>query len=155
MPKSVTGVVDRWIGQRLRDLRKQRGMSQGALGKAIGVAYQQVGKYEKGTNRIGAVRLRTIAGALRIKEADIYEGLPPDIERVASFGDVRQAGYQSAPFDSDTRRRLLEAFDRISDAKARELVLYMIERLGDSEPPASEPPLVSENEKPAGRRRKR
>ncbi len=62
-PKS-TGPVDKFIGARIRLQRTAIGMSQEKLGDILGVTFQQVQKYEKGTNRVGASRLKSIADAL-------------------------------------------------------------------------------------------
>jgi|tagenome__1003787_1003787.scaffolds.fasta_scaffold14653889_1 transcriptional regulator with XRE-family HTH domain len=57
-------LIDRVVGQRLRTLRQAAGMSQGALGQASGITFQQIQKYEKGTNRISVGRLVHLAKAL-------------------------------------------------------------------------------------------
>src|SRR4051794_15801074 len=57
-------LVDRVVGHRLRKLREAAGMSQGALGHASGITFQQIQKYEKGMNRISVSRLVQLAKAL-------------------------------------------------------------------------------------------
>lgn len=68
--------TDRHVGQRLREARILRGMSQHDLAVAIGLTFQQVQKYEKGSNRISASRLYQIGKVLRLKPAYFFEGLP-------------------------------------------------------------------------------
>lgn len=84
MPKQTTD-VDRLVGLRITALRKARGLSQTALGTAVGVTFQQVQKYEKGQNRVGAGRLREIARLLEVpvsaffEENDGAENKSPDV----------------------------------------------------------------------------
>ncbi|WP_298918363.1 helix-turn-helix transcriptional regulator [uncultured Algimonas sp.] len=72
--------VDLHVGTRLRLRRLQLGMSQSALGDAVGVTFQQIQKYEKGKNRIGASRLWSFAEALEVPLQWFFEGLLPQRE---------------------------------------------------------------------------
>ncbi|SFG92561.1 helix-turn-helix domain-containing protein [Methylobacterium gossipiicola] len=69
--KGVTD-EDRILGLRVSAIRKTKGLTQAALGEALGVTFQQVQKYEKGVNRIGAGRLGTIARFLGVSLSDLY-----------------------------------------------------------------------------------
>ncbi|MGY2051715.1 helix-turn-helix domain-containing protein [Methylobacterium sp. JK268] len=71
MPKILID-ADREVGERIQMLRKAKGLSQTALGKAIGVTFQQVQKYERGLNRVGAGRLQRIAELLEVPVATLY-----------------------------------------------------------------------------------
>lgn len=73
--------VDVHVGKRLRFLRKHLGMSQNALAAKGGVTFQQIQKYENGTNRISASMMWAFANALGITIADLFEGLPRDGEQ--------------------------------------------------------------------------
>ncbi len=68
--------VDVHVGQRLREARLRTGQSQTALGRALGVTFQQVQKYENGTNRLGASRLWQAAQHLDVDADYFFEGLP-------------------------------------------------------------------------------
>src|SRR5216684_3293407 len=68
--------IDRHVGTRVRMRRMMLGMSQTALGDALGITFQQVQKYEKGTNRIGASRLQHLSHILGVRVAFFFEGLP-------------------------------------------------------------------------------
>lgn len=68
--------IDVFVGQRVRDRRKETGLSQTQLGKEIGVTFQQIQKYEKGTNRMGSSRLVRIGRTLGIPVSYFFEGLP-------------------------------------------------------------------------------
>jgi transcriptional regulator with XRE-family HTH domain len=74
--KKAPRPADRHIGRRIRMRRRMQRMSQGALGKAVGVTFQQIQKYENGTNRIGGGRLQQIADALGCEPAWFFEGAP-------------------------------------------------------------------------------
>src|ERR1700734_767224 len=67
--------VDSLVGERIRLLRKRRKMSQAELGKAIGVTFQQIQKYENGTNRIGAGRLHLVATSLNVPIAELFDSV--------------------------------------------------------------------------------
>lgn len=68
--------VDVHVGQKLREARLRTGQSQTALGRALGVTFQQVQKYENGTNRLGASRLWQAAQYLDVDADYFFEGLP-------------------------------------------------------------------------------
>ena len=69
MAKKVPNPIDVHVGSRVRIRRVELGMSQGKLADALGLTFQQVQKYEKGTNRIGASRLQHISGILQVAVA--------------------------------------------------------------------------------------
>src|SRR3954469_12335344 len=73
--KKAPNHVDRHVGSRVRLRRMLLGLSQEKLGEALGLTFQQVQKYEKGTNRIGASRLQQIAQFLKFEIAYVFEGL--------------------------------------------------------------------------------
>jgi transcriptional regulator with XRE-family HTH domain len=79
------------IGQKLRALRLDRGLSQSALGDLVGVTFQQLQKYEKGVNRISAGRLARIAAALRVPVTAFY-GIAARGEQERGFTYLRSAG---------------------------------------------------------------
>lgn len=67
--------VDRHVGQRVAELRLQRGFNQSDLGRALGLTFQQVQKYEKGTNRVSSSKLWDMAKFLRVDVGHFFEGL--------------------------------------------------------------------------------
>src|ERR1700692_4808905 len=75
MPAKVPSPVDVMVGRNIRLQRFATGISQEELGRRIGVTFQQVQKYEKGTNRIGASRLTQIAQALGVSVPLLFEGV--------------------------------------------------------------------------------
>jgi transcriptional regulator with XRE-family HTH domain len=74
-PKSATA-IDTYIGSRMRERRLELEMSQDALGKELGVSFQQIQKYEKGTNRVSAARLFAICKALNVSLSSMFERDP-------------------------------------------------------------------------------
>src|SRR5579863_8724786 len=74
--KKVPNPIDRHVGSRVRMRRILLGMSQEKLGEALGLTFQQIQKYEKGTNRIGASRLQQISTTLNVPPAFLFDGAP-------------------------------------------------------------------------------
>ena len=70
--------VDAYIGARIRERRHDLEMSQHALAKALGVTYQQIQKYESGTNRVSAARLFEICKALKVPLSSMFERDPKE-----------------------------------------------------------------------------
>jgi len=67
--------VDVFVGQKIRKIRKNRGLSQTQLGNGVGVTFQQVQKYERGTNRIGSSRLFKISSELKVPVGSLFDGV--------------------------------------------------------------------------------
>ena len=76
MAKKTFKPVDVYVGSKVRERRLKMEMSQTALGEAIGLTFQQVQKYEKGSNRIGSSRLMQIANVLDVPPTYFFEGSP-------------------------------------------------------------------------------
>jgi transcriptional regulator with XRE-family HTH domain len=115
--------VDCLVGRNVRIFRKAKGFSQSALGDAIGVSFQQVQKYESGTNRIGSSRLASIAKIL---------GVP--IERF--FKGAQQADVDTDPLSdalaSPYALELLQAFAKVGDERIRQSLVSLIENIADT-----------------------
>jgi transcriptional regulator with XRE-family HTH domain len=108
--------------------RKMRSMSQTELGKAVGLTFQQVQKYENGTNRIGAGRLQQIARALRVPISFFSEDPLKPNARVSG----RQApspDYVSDFLATSEGLALTEAFMLINDAKLRHSIVRFVEEI--------------------------
>ncbi|MHC2106969.1 helix-turn-helix transcriptional regulator [Methylobacterium sp. WL64] len=115
-PKLATD-ADRTIGSRIAALRAAQGLSQTVLGQAIGVSFQQVQKYEKGRNRIGAGRLQAIADTMQLPVETFFAGQ-------AGAGDSE--GTASTFFDDPKVMELVLAFMSISDETTRDSVLSIV-----------------------------
>lgn len=112
--KSATD-VDRTVGVRIKALRKARGFSQTELGQAIGVTFQQIQKYEKGSNRLGASRLQEVARALEVPVSALYG----EAEGAGQADDLALLVEPDA-FD------LLKAYAAISNEQLRRDVLALV-----------------------------
>jgi transcriptional regulator with XRE-family HTH domain len=121
--KKSPGPVDRHIGSRVRTRRIMLGMSQEKLAEALGLTFQQVQKYERGTNRIGASRLLHIASILDVSIEFFFDGLPG--LRCGSAGDSMMAEFMTIP-ESD---RLVRGFMRLKDGEARRKVADLVDWL--------------------------
>ncbi len=132
---SRSGPIDIHVGSRVRLRRNLLGISQTDLGKALGVAFQQVQKYEKGTNRISASRLFNLGRALDVPVSFFFEDLSP---AAAGGGRRRARGLSEAPAavlepDSLSRREtveLIRAYYRVTDPHLRKRVLDLLEAIG-------------------------
>jgi transcriptional regulator with XRE-family HTH domain len=118
--------IDVHVGERIRMWRAERKMSRIALGEAIGLTDQQIQKYEKGTNRIGASRLQQICTVLEIPVAFLFEG--------ARGSSPAQSGMPQDVVDfmeSPEGVRLVAAFERIADPKMRRGIARLADRIAD------------------------
>lgn len=116
------------------------GLSQEKLGDALDLTFQQVQKYEKGTNRIGASRLYAIAMALKVPPAFFFEGLPMPGDADAEGTGLLQAAETGSAYMVDFLStseglRLNRGFARIQDGKVRRRVVELVKALaGDDDP---------------------
>jgi transcriptional regulator with XRE-family HTH domain len=117
-PEAEAERLDREIGARLRLARKARGLSQTELGQAVGVTFQQVQKYERGTNRVSSSALVLIARHLDVPVTELL-GLES-----ATGGEI-----DWALFDTPGAQELLQSYRRIGSAKLRRLVLELAQQL--------------------------
>jgi transcriptional regulator with XRE-family HTH domain len=122
MPKHVAHPTDQHVGTKLRARRTKLGMSQSTLAEALGLTFQQVQKYEKGANRIGASRLQHIAQILQMPVEYFFEGLPQERGPRRTADDATPDGLQ-----------LTKAFMQIPNAKLRRSIVNLVEQLADSE----------------------
>jgi transcriptional regulator with XRE-family HTH domain len=109
--------------------RMMLAMSQGKLGDALGLTFQQVQKYEKGTNRIGASRLQQISHVLQVPVAFFFEGSPGASVPRRSYGSALSIA-QIDDFVSDSNGlRLIEAFMRIDNAALRRKIVMLVQEI--------------------------
>ncbi len=112
--------VDRYVGAKIRAGRKLLAMSQSDLGEKLGVTFQQVQKYEKGTNRVGASRLNDLSQILGVPPGWFYEGMPKDPNRSPEKSD-QLAVFMRDPFAA----RIVTAFPGLNPDVKRQLVNLM------------------------------
>ncbi|WP_210485199.1 helix-turn-helix domain-containing protein [Microvirga antarctica] len=130
MEKKSPTAVDRHIGTQVRRRRMALGMSQEALGEALGLTFQQIQKYEKGTNRIGAGRLLHIASILDVGIEFFFEGVA--FLGVSVPSERRGMTEFLACPDSD---RLVESFIRLKDDRTRRTVADLVDMLATGPTP--------------------
>lgn len=137
--KKAANEVDRHVGGRVRMRRMLVGMSQEKLGDALTLTFQQVQKYEKGTNRISATRLREIAGILGVTIDFFYEGISPGADAQPGFAENASPTYEADLLTSDGVK-LLRAFHKIGDAHVRRKLIELAASLAglDAAPERSE-----------------
>lgn len=137
--KKAPDPIDIFVGTRVRMQRSFLGLSQEKLGDALDLTFQQVQKYEKGTNRIGASRLYAIAMALKVPPAFFFEGLPTAGEAEAEGSPALAAAEAGSAYVVDFLStseglRLNRGFARIHDAKVRKRVVDLVKTLaGDDD----------------------
>ena len=129
--KKAPNPIDKHVGSRVRMRRMMLSMSQEKLGDALGLTFQQVQKYEKGTNRIGASRLQQISNILQVSVSFFFEGAPnvPSGTRHESIGDAPSPAYVSDFLATSDGLALTKAFTRISDSKLRRRIVDLVEQI--------------------------
>jgi transcriptional regulator with XRE-family HTH domain len=130
--KKSTGQIDKEIGSRMRMRRMLIGMSQEKLGEMLGLTFQQVQKYEKGTNRISVGRMIDIAHVLGVEIGFFFEGLTGG-KKAAGFGEPAQPPFVSDFMATQEGHQLMRAFTRIKSAKTRRAVVQLAVHLADEE----------------------
>ncbi|NLS06321.1 helix-turn-helix domain-containing protein [Rhizobium sp. P32RR-XVIII] len=135
MDQKKPNPIDVHVGARIRLRRTMMRMSQEKLGAGLGITFQQVQKYEKGSNRVGASRLQQIAIILNVPVsyffAEAPDGSPlsdrrpflPEEEAVSAFLATREG------------LELNRAFQRVADAKLRQNILQLVTSLGRTSEP--------------------
>jgi transcriptional regulator with XRE-family HTH domain len=133
--KKAPNPIDKHVGSRVRMRRMMLAMSQEKLGNALGLTFQQVQKYEKGTNRIGASRLQQIAHILQVPVSFFFEGAPAVslTTRVEGMGEAPSPAYVSDFLATSDGLALTKAFMRIADSKLRRRIVDLVEQIATSE----------------------
>jgi transcriptional regulator with XRE-family HTH domain len=120
--------TDRHVGQRVRQRRQELGLSQTALGDSVGLTFQQIQKYEKGTNRISSSRLQQFANILKVGVPYFFEGAPgqrkisikaPSTDYIAAFTAMPEA------------QRLMQAYMRIESPILRRQIAKLVLMLAE------------------------
>lgn len=138
--KKVPNPIDRHVGSRVRMRRILLGMSQEKLGEALGLTFQQIQKYEKGTNRIGASRLQQISTTLNVPPSFFFEGAPVNGDAIGSGrSELAVAEEANSSFVLDfiattEGLNLNKAFARIQDPKVRKRIIDLVASLAGDEP---------------------
>jgi transcriptional regulator with XRE-family HTH domain len=124
-----SGPLDAMVGAKIRMFRINRGMSQTALAERVGVSFQQVQKYEKGANRVGASRLSQIASVLGITVGELFESSQEKI--AAANSPVHLLAEPGA-------LRVLKAYLR-TNSRVRLAIARLVESIADQKPIVQKP----------------
>ncbi|HUJ03267.1 MAG TPA: helix-turn-helix transcriptional regulator [Rhizomicrobium sp.] len=132
MPKKQANPIDAQVGNRVRLRRMLIGMSQEKLGELLGLTFQQVQKYEKGVNRIGAGRLFQVSRILGVPIDYFYEGVVDQLPSPApGFAEESTTQPVMEFLSSSEGLQLSLAFMRIKDSKVRKRVLDLVRSLSE------------------------
>ena len=137
--KKAPNPIDRHVGSRVRMRRILLGMSQEKLGEALGLTFQQVQKYEKGTNRIGASRLQQISTTLNVPPAFFFDGAPVLDETLGrgsaanQFAEPSGSSYVLDFISTAEGLHLNKAFARIQNPKIRKRIIDLVISLAGEE----------------------
>ncbi len=126
MAKRGPDPIDKHVGSRVRQRRQELGLSQEKLGDALGLTFQQVQKYEKGTNRVGASRLQHISRILKVPIAYFFAGTP---SQPKAKGDAATLAFVSDFVASTDGQALMKAFMQIKRAKVRHHIVTLVHEI--------------------------
>ena len=131
MAKKAPNPIDKHVGSRVRMRRMMLGMSQEKLGNNLGLTFQQVQKYEKGTNRIGASRLQQISQILQVSVSFFFEGAPTNANAVHTDGmnEAPSPAYVSDFLATSDGLSLTKAFVRIKKPKLRRRIVHLVQEI--------------------------
>jgi transcriptional regulator with XRE-family HTH domain len=133
MAKKAPNPIDKHVGSRVRMRRMMLGMSQEKLGDALGLTFQQVQKYEKGTNRIGASRLQQIAHILQVPVSFFFEGAPHSPGQPTGMAEAPSPAYVSDFLATSDGLSLTKSFMRIKNSKLRRRIVDLVEQIAGEE----------------------
>ncbi len=128
----TSGLIDKHVGNRMRVRRLSLGISQQDLAGRLGLTFQQIQKYEKGANRIGASRLYELAGFLQVDVNFFFEGLDQETE-IAHEHLIDAFKAASPRFGTREFVELNRAFQRIADPLLRTHILALIDRIAEKQ----------------------
>jgi transcriptional regulator with XRE-family HTH domain len=124
--KKMPDPVDKHVGSRVKMRRLMLGMSQEKLGNALGLTFQQVQKYEKGTNRMGSSRLQQISNILKVPVTFFFEAVPGQSKL---DGKAPSSTYVSDFLASSDGLSLIKAFMKIKNPKVRRGIVTLVEEI--------------------------
>lgn len=130
MAKKSLDPIDKHVGSRVRMRRLMLGMSQEKLGDALGLTFQQVQKYEKGTNRISASRLQHLTQILQVPVPFFFEGAPQAAKKERA-ADAPSPAYATEFLATTDGLAMAGAFMRIKNAKLRRAIVHLVEDICD------------------------
>lgn len=109
------------------------GMSQEKLGEMLGITFQQIQKYEKGTNRVGASRLQAISTVMNVPVAYFFEDAPGQEAKPGGFAEEDGSTYVVDFLNSSEGLQLTRAFIKITDPKVRRRIIDLVKSLASED----------------------
>jgi transcriptional regulator with XRE-family HTH domain len=131
--------VDVHVGSRVRLRRTMLGMSQEKLGQALGLTFQQVQKYERGTNRVGASRLWELSKILDVPVSFFFDDMPSDVAATggravpAGLAEESEAVYETDALAKRETLELVRAYYKINNPKVRKRVFDLAKALAKAD----------------------
>lgn len=130
--KKIPNPIDIHVGARVRLRRTMLGLSQEKLGESLGITFQQIQKYEKGSNRIGASRLQKLSEILKTPISFFFEDAPGGQQKpVDGMSEADSPNYVVDFLSSSEGLQLNKAFARIKDSKVRKKIIDLVRSLAD------------------------
>lgn len=130
MPKKPTTWIDEHVGRRLQVLRKSSGVSQQKLAEQLGVTYQQVQKYEGGTNRVSTAFLLRVAQMFSVPLDYFFEGIDALAGAPLNEGADADAGKIAAFVATAEGQELVRAYLAVDDPRVRRRMMALLKSLG-------------------------
>lgn len=132
--KKKPNPIDIHVGSRIRLRRNMLGLSQEKLGENLGITFQQIQKYEKGTNRVGASRLQAISSILSVPVAFFFEDAPEQPgHQNTGFAEDNEATYVVDFLHTSEGVQLTRYFTKISDPKVRRKIIDLVKTLANDD----------------------
>ena len=130
-PKEAPDPIDIHVGQRLKARRVGLRISQSDIGKALGVTFQQIQKYENGANRIGASNLYKLSQALNVDVSHFFEDLPSDA-KLRELSDQPAAEYDHDPMVQPESIKLVHNYFRIASPSVRNRLFQLVKSIAET-----------------------
>ena len=127
--KKKPNPIDIHVGSRIRLRRTMLGMSQEKLCESLGITFQQIQKYEKGTNRVGASRLQNISSILNVPVSFFFEDAPGENTSASGLAEASSSNYVVDFLSSSEGLQLNRAFVKINDPKVRRKLVDLVKAL--------------------------
>jgi len=121
--------TDKHVGARIRMRRLMLGMSQTRLADGLDLTFQQIQKYEKGVNRVGASRLQQIAQILQVPVSFFFDGAPHTPGHSGGMGEAPSPAYVADFLATSDGLSLTKAFMRIKSSKLRRRIVDLVEQI--------------------------
>ena len=125
--------IDKHVGSRIRERRKQLEMSQEKLAEKLGLTFQQIQKYERGSNRVAASKLYEISVALRASVEFFFEHLTPPNGLASGVAEAPSNEFRHDFIMTPEGMELAKAFPKITRRQVRRQILDLVKILADDE----------------------